>query len=175
MTAPTSLEGQATCFCVFCLHPLPASYRHSDNTSLLVLAAATDILYLTWGAHLTHSLPLILVQRLCIHPTAQAHCHHPCGESPYIPLCWDKLSESPTPTLHPHCHSAASTLHQQELWLKLRIALRIKTRIPGKLPQEPICHSPSITPLHTHQPLLVIRPANLVPAPRAFVHAVHPA
>nr|KAF6297585.1 hypothetical protein mPipKuh1_009672 [Pipistrellus kuhlii] len=102
-----------------------------------------------------------------IHPTAQDRCHHRLRE---VLLCFFVLRQTIRKS-HFHSPSTLSLLHQQELWLKLRTALRIKLRIPGKPPQEPICHSPSVTPLRptslrlsSDQPVLF--------CPRAFAHAV---
>lgn len=63
--------------------PLPASYRHPDNTSWLVLAAATDkaqgtgpgILCLH-GSFTLHTSFFNPGSATAIHPTAQDRCHH---------------------------------------------------------------------------------------------------
>lgn len=70
---------------------------------------------------------------------------------------------SPAPTaLYPHWHSAFSTLYQQELWIKLMIARKIKPQIPVKPHKNP---SATLSLNNSTLDPACVRPANLVAAP----------
>lgn len=128
--------------------------------------------YLTRGAspH-THCPALcILASDSAIHPAAQADNPLWRGggggillDSSVIRANPSRSPVSPAPAaLYPHWHSAFSTLDQQERWIKLMIALRIKPQIPVKPHKNP---SATLSLNNSTLDPACVRPTNLVAAP----------